>query len=258
MGQRFKSFFGISTNNNYTQNDSMSDNNGSLTNITNTNYDNYQFEESKTAIDRDRENNMSITEQMLQHITSPMSTIVGSVQFLAPEILKNIEFKPNSRSAKSKCNSVYGFSADCYSFGCVMWEIITRKEIYKGKSYSDIQKFVLNNNRPMVMASELQGCPDGNFLIRLMNQCWQTDPQLRPNFQQILNMLEDRKEKFMSKDIRDALLKPKLNTHKYKNSTSLTLPKHNNNHKSNRNYNNNSNNNRDLSRSYKHNNGNSK
>eukprot|EP00483_Globobulimina_turgida_P001171 UN01173 len=140
---------------------------------------------------------MSITSHLLHQVTAQMSTIVGSVQFLAPEILRNIEFKLNSRSAKSKGNSLYGFSADIYSYGCVIWEIVTRREIYKGKSYSEIQKFVLNNNRPLVLASELQNCADGNFIVRLMNQCWQADALARPSFQQIIQMLEDRKDKFI-------------------------------------------------------------
>jgi len=143
-------------------------------------------------------NDMSLTSHLLHQVTSQMSTIVGSVQFLAPEILRNIEFKPGSRSAKSKGNSLYGFSADVYSFGCVIWEIVTRREIYKGKSYAEIQKFVLNNNRPLVLGSELQNCPDGNFILRLMNQCWQSDALARPNFSQIIQMLEDRRDRFIT------------------------------------------------------------
>ena len=140
---------------------------------------------------------MSMTSQLLQQVASQMSTIVGSVQFLAPEILRNIEFKPNSRSAKSKGNSLYGFSADVYSFGCVMWEVMTRKEIYKGKSYAEIQKLVLNNSRPLVLSSEIEDCPDGPFLLRLMTQCWQPDALSRPNFQQIIQMLQERRHRFM-------------------------------------------------------------
>jgi serine/threonine protein kinase len=163
-------------------------------------HDQYLFEDNISESGTyhfNRERNLSITSQLMHNVASPMSTIVGSVQFLAPEILRNIEFKVNSRSAKAKQNSVYGFSADVYSYGCVIWEIVTRREIYKGKSYSEIQKFVLSNNRPIVLSSELQGCPDGNFLIRLMNQCWQTEAVTRPNFGQIIQMLEDRKEKFI-------------------------------------------------------------
>ncbi len=126
-----------------------------------------------------------------------MSTIVGSVQFLAPEILQNIEFKANSRQAKSKGNSVYGFSADVYSFACVMWEVLTRREIYKGKPYIDIQAFVLGGNRPAIMEKDLRGCPDPNFLLRLMDMCWAQDPLQRPNFPQIINMLEEKKDRFI-------------------------------------------------------------
>ena len=160
--------------------------------------DNDDEKSKKQQQHHDMMNDMSIPSQILHQVTNQMSTIVGSVQFLAPEILKNIEFKPNSRSAKSKGNSLYGFSADVYSFACVIWEIITRREIYKGKSYADIQRFVLNNNRPLVLGSDLKNCPDANFIVRLMNQCWQTDALARPNFQQILQMLEERKDLFIS------------------------------------------------------------
>lgn len=174
----------------------------SIANIFEEEADSYLFEDenindSQIFINFSRDRNLSVTSQLLHQISSPMSTIVGSVQFLAPEILCNIEFKPNSRSAKSKKNSVYGFSADVYSYGCVIWEILTRREIYKGKSYSEIQKFVMSNNRPIVISSELHGCSDSNFLLRLMNQCWQSDAVTRPNFGQILIMLEERKDAFI-------------------------------------------------------------
>jgi len=79
-----------------------------------------------------------------------------------------------------------------------MWEIVTRKEIYKGKSYAEIQKFVLNNNRPLVLSSEIQDCPDGQFLVKLMTQCWQADALSRPNFAQIIQMLQERRHHFVS------------------------------------------------------------
>ncbi|ETO30498.1 tyrosine-protein kinase [Reticulomyxa filosa] len=63
-------------------------------------------------IDKD----VSLTSALLHEVTASMSTIVGSVQFLPPEILKNIEFKQGSRQAHSVRKSVYGFSVDVYSF----------------------------------------------------------------------------------------------------------------------------------------------
>jgi len=126
-----------------------------------------------------------------------MSTIVGSVQFLAPEILKNIQFKNNSRTAKSKGHSVYGLSADVYSFACVIWEVITRREIYKNRSYADIQTMVLSHQRPNIKPAEIQHIPDANFMLRLMEQCWNFDAKQRPSFAQILQIMEDRRSAFI-------------------------------------------------------------
>ena len=132
-----------------------------------------------------------------QTVATAMSTIVGSVQFLAPEILENIEFKQGTRHAKSKQSSIYGFSADVYSYGCVIWELITRKELFKGMAYIDIQNFILSNKRPMIKEACFAGCPDPIFLLNLMNHCWQQDPTARPSFAQIIMLLDEKRDLFI-------------------------------------------------------------
>ncbi len=73
--------------------------------------------------------------------------------------------------------------SDVYSFAITVWEIFT-----KGKedpfNHYDIQR-VIQGVRPAV--SKLW--PE--FIRKLMLECWQTDPENRPTFQEINNSIND-------------------------------------------------------------------
>ena len=70
-------------------------------------------------------------------------------------------------------------------------------KLFKGQSYLAIQKFILHNRRPEVKPNHLKGCPNGDFLLRLMNLCWSQDATMRPSFPDIIAILEDHKDVFI-------------------------------------------------------------
>ncbi|XP_038979185.1 mitogen-activated protein kinase kinase kinase 12-like [Phoenix dactylifera] len=73
---------------------------------------------------------------------------------------------------------------DVFSFGIVMWEILTGEEPYANMHYGAIIGGIVNNTlRPPVPAN----CdPEWR---RLMEQCWAPDPVQRPAFTQIAGRL---------------------------------------------------------------------
>ena len=97
--------------------------------------------------------------------------IVGSVQWMAPEVIQN-NFTNNAK-------------VDVYSFGIIIWEVCTRIQPYKDMSILQIINFVCSEEgRPDCNLLPLEQMPKG--LLELMKNCWNTDPNLRPDFSSVL------------------------------------------------------------------------
>jgi serine/threonine protein kinase len=96
---------------------------------------------------------------------------VGSALWMCPEVLEG-------RKLTEKI--------DLYSFGLILWEIFMRVQPYGDyKTVSELRRAVCKEDvRP-----PLKGIPQ--CLADLMEQCWGKDPQRRPSFVQVLEMLKD-------------------------------------------------------------------
>ncbi|ELP94003.1 map3k delta-1 protein kinase, putative [Entamoeba invadens IP1] len=97
--------------------------------------------------------------------------ICGTLAWMAPEILMR-----KGQTTKS----------DVYSFAIVMWEFLARKE-----PYPDIPRFHL-----IEKVGEIGLRPDippNNHITycELMQRCWEQDPNLRPDFSEIIHLLDD-------------------------------------------------------------------
>ncbi|KHG02270.1 Serine/threonine-protein kinase CTR1 [Gossypium arboreum] len=102
----------------------------------------------------------------LKHNTflSSKST-AGTPEWMAPEVLRN-------EPSNEKC--------DVYSFGVILWEIATLRLPWSGMNPMQVVGAVGFQNRRLDIPKELDP-----LVARIIWQCWQTDPSLRPSFAEL-------------------------------------------------------------------------
>ncbi|GMI82357.1 hypothetical protein like AT5G58950 [Hibiscus trionum] len=94
----------------------------------------------------------------------------GTYRWMAPEMIKK----------KS-----YGRKVDVYSFGLILWEMVAGTIPYEDMNPIQVAFAVVNKNlRPVIP----KDCPPP--MQALIEQCWSLNPEKRPEFWQIVKVLE--------------------------------------------------------------------
>jgi len=85
-----------------------------------------------------------------------------------------------------------GSKADVYSFGIIMWQLVSREQpfaeynpVFRGNPYALAVKVINDRLRPKVPSRSFFG------YASLMQNCWEHDPIHRPDFQTIIETLEE-------------------------------------------------------------------
>ncbi|CDQ95037.1 unnamed protein product, partial [Oncorhynchus mykiss] len=104
-------------------------------------------------------------------------TVVGTFPWMAPEVIQSL---PVSETC------------DTYSYGVVLWEMLTREVPFKGFEGLQVAWLVVEKQERLTIPTS---CPPS--FADLMKKCWQAEPKERPVFKQVLGTLET-----MSKDSR--------------------------------------------------------
>ncbi|XP_015231748.1 PREDICTED: mitogen-activated protein kinase kinase kinase MLT-like isoform X1 [Cyprinodon variegatus] len=111
--------------------------------------------------------------KFLSHTTH--MSLVGTFPWMAPEVIQSL---PVSETC------------DTFSYGVVLWEMLTREIPFKGLEGLQVAWLVVEKNERLTIPSS---CPAS--FAELMRKCWSAEPKERPMFKQILGTLES-----MSKD----------------------------------------------------------
>ncbi|XP_053685290.1 uncharacterized protein LOC128734916 [Sabethes cyaneus] len=109
------------------------------------------------------------TSREWNEISTKMS-FAGTVAWMAPEVIRN-----------EPCNE----KVDIWSYGVVLWELLTGEVPYKNVDSSQIIFGVGNHSLYLPIPTS---CPEGFKL--LLRQCWHPNARNRPSFKIILSHLE--------------------------------------------------------------------
>ncbi|URE49454.1 Protein kinase domain containing protein [Musa troglodytarum] len=118
----------------------------------------------------------------------------GTFRWMAPEMIKH---KP------------YGRKVDVYSFGLVLWEMATGRIPYEEMTPVQAAFAVVDKNSRPVVPPE---CPAA--LRALIEQCWALHPDRRPDFWQIVKVLEQFESAFAQYGTLDTVANMNCQDHK--------------------------------------------
>ncbi|KAK3093744.1 hypothetical protein FSP39_019606 [Pinctada imbricata] len=129
----------------------------------------------KEKIDNDNLQNktLKITDFGLAREVSKTTRMsaAGTYAWMAPEVIKT---------------STFSKSSDVWSYGVVLWELLTGETPYKGIDALGVAYGVAVNKLTLPIPST---CP--NLFSKLMEDCWNQESSSRPSFQEILMRLEE-------------------------------------------------------------------
>ncbi|KAM3917481.1 mitogen-activated protein kinase kinase kinase 20 isoform 1-T3 [Leptodactylus fuscus] len=104
------------------------------------------------------------------HSHTTHMSLVGTFPWMAPEVIQSL---PVSETC------------DTYSYGVVLWEMLTREVPFKGLEGLQVAWLVVEKNERLTIPSS---CP--RSFAELMRLCWEADAKKRPSFKQIITNLE--------------------------------------------------------------------
>lgn len=107
-----------------------------------------------------------------------MTAETGTYRWMAPEIIEH---------------KAYDQKADVYSFGIVLWELLTGRVPYADRTPLQAAVGVVQNGlRPDIPPSTPAGLAD------IMRLCWQREPSVRPSFETLKRKFEEMYEKALA------------------------------------------------------------
>lgn len=111
-----------------------------------------------------------------ESLTEMMTAETGTYRWMAPELYSTVTLRQGEKKH-------YNHKVDAYSFAIVLWELIHNKLPFEGMSnLQAAYAAAFKNVRPS--AEDLPA-----DLALIVTSCWKEDPNARPNFSQIIQML---------------------------------------------------------------------
>jgi serine/threonine protein kinase len=112
--------------------------------------------------------------------------VYGIIPYVAPEIFQGQK---------------YTKASDIYSFGIVMWELMTgRKPFWDQNHDTNLIIEICDGLRPPIITN----APEG--YIKLMQKCWHSDPLKRPSASDIVKLVHHSSKMFLNENNRPTLI----------------------------------------------------
>jgi serine/threonine protein kinase len=105
------------------------------------------------------------------HLDGVKTGSIGTVHWMAPELLMS--------------SPSYDCKVDVYSFGLVLWELLTGDLLYPDMRPPAIIEAVITGKRPEIPPDTPSG------LARLICSCWSANPSDRPGMTRVVSMLSE-------------------------------------------------------------------
>ncbi|KAI5078694.1 hypothetical protein GOP47_0006365 [Adiantum capillus-veneris] len=112
-----------------------------------------------------------------ESLTEMMTAETGTYRWMAPELYSTVTLRLGDKKH-------YNNKVDVYSFGIVLWELVTNRLPFEGMSnLQAAYAAAFKNARPTI--------PDGlpEELVFILQSCWAEEPNMRPTFGQVVQML---------------------------------------------------------------------
>ncbi|KAF3329168.1 dual specificity protein kinase shkD-like isoform X3 [Carex littledalei] len=94
----------------------------------------------------------------------------GTAEWMAPEVLRN-------EPSDEKC--------DVFSFGVILWELCTLQQPWEGMNPMQVVGAVGFQHRRLDVPNNMDP-----VVTKIIQDCWETDPKLRPSFSEIMASLK--------------------------------------------------------------------